>query len=141
MSSTITPALGIINRHDRPEPNAVCVIFGSKKNPKWGYVAPGAGRQEARLLETPEDFTPLSDFGVSCSMTPDAQLALVQMPVVSIATYDDGSPRYWQGPIDAKVEIGESFVGVVVLAVQAEFEARRAKHDAKGQADAMGNAS
>jgi hypothetical protein len=76
------------------------------------------------IISEPEQFTPLKDFGVHATMTPDGNLALHQI-TISIAIYPNGKPRHWQGPQSSAIEIHKHVAGHVVQAVRAEFESRR----------------
>ncbi len=120
-----TPKLGIL-MGDAPAANMIVVMFQSETVVKWGYVAPGHKRDHAIPLEYPQDFTPLSAFGVHATMNPDGLLCIHQI-TVSIATYPDGMPRQWQGAEVAKIQINPRVGGYVVEAVRSDFEARRTR--------------
>jgi hypothetical protein len=125
-----TPVLGILNESDSPHQNMVVVVIGKADRLRWAYVVPRereSGNAE-HLYREPELFTPLKDFGVHATMTPDGNLALHQI-TISIATYPDGKPRHWQGPQSSTIEIHERVAGHVVQAVHAEFESRRLRAD------------
>lgn len=118
------PRLGILTG-DAPEAKMLVVVHSSETGLKWAYVRPGWGRKTLPLRR-PQDFTPLSLFGVHATLNPDGLLCIHQLGL-SIATYDDGGPRQWQGAADAKIQINPRIGGHVIEAVRAEFEARRTK--------------
>lgn len=124
MSST-APKLGIL-MGDAPAANMIVVVYQSETVVKWAYVAPGHRRDHALPLTHPDDFTPLSAFGVHATMNPDGLLCVHQM-TVSVATYHDGKARQWQGAEVAKIQINPRIGGYVVEAVRSDFEARRAR--------------
>lgn len=119
------PKLGIL-MGDAPAANMVVVVYSAETSVKWAYVAPGHKRDHSLPLTHPQDFTPLSDFGVHATMNPDGLLCLHQI-TVSVATYHDGKPRQWQGAEAAKIQINPRIGGYVVEAVRADFVSRRTK--------------
>lgn len=123
-----TPRLGVL-AGDAPSGNMIAVVYHAETTVKWAYVAPGHKREHSLALERPQDFTPLSDFGVHATMNPDGSLGLYQI-TVSVATYHDGKARQWQGAQAAKIQINPRIGGYVIEAVRADFESRRAKAEA-----------
>lgn len=121
------PKLGVLA--DAPSGNMIAVVYQSETTVKWAYVAPGYKREQSLALDRPQDFTPLSDFGVHATMNPDGLLCLHQI-TISVATYHDGKSRQWQGAQAAKIQINPRVCGYVVEAVRCDFESRRAKAEA-----------
>lgn len=123
-----TPVLGILNG-DAPSAKMVVVVMSSGDGGlRWSYATPGHYAHPGKYeLTHPESFTPLSDFGVHATLTPDGYLAVHQLTTISIATYPDGRPRHWQGAPTTKVKIASKFGGQVVDAVRLDFESRRPK--------------
>lgn len=127
MTSRMPPKLGILIG-DSPSANMIVVAYTSEATSRWAYVSPGAGmlRSHSFPLFSPQDFTPLSSFGVHATMNPDGLLCVHQIGI-SIATYSDGKAREWQGAQAAKIQINPRSGGYVIEAVRADFEARRAR--------------
>jgi hypothetical protein len=119
-----TPVLGILNEADAPHQNMVVVVIGKPDKLRWAYVVPRERGNAEHDYREPELFTPLKDFGVHATMTPDGRLALYQI-TISVAEYPNGKPRHWQGPQSSTIEIHKHVAGYVVQAVRAEFESRR----------------
>lgn len=122
-----TPILGILNG-DAPSARMIVVVFrtATAQLTKWAYASYGhpihPGSYE---LSYPENFTPLSQFGVHATLMPEGLLAVYQLSHISVARYPDGKPRHWQGANLAKLQLIPKFGGYVVEAVRLDFESRR----------------
>lgn len=128
MIDCVPPKLGIL-MGDAPAANMVVVVFQSETLVKWAYIAPGHKRDHSLPLDRPQDFTPLSSFGVHAMMNPDGALCLSQV-TISIATYHDGKARSWNGAQSSKIQINPRVGGYVIEAVRCDFESRRRKAEA-----------
>lgn len=124
MTAIRTPALGILNETDAPHQNMVVAVWGKPEHLRWCYIAPRHTGNSEHELREPELFTPLADFGVHATITPDGRLGLNQL-TLSIATTPAGKPRRWQGAPSSIIEVHHHVAGFVMRAVRADFESRR----------------
>lgn len=123
MTTSPPTILGILNHADAPREDMLVAVFGAADARRWAYIKPHHGFVGRYKLHWPEEFTPLSAFGIRCRMTADAQLQ-INRHTISIATYRDGKHRPWQGADDAIVFVREEMIGKVGRAVRHEFEER-----------------
>jgi len=128
--------LGILNHADAPHQDMIVALFGAENARRWAYIKPHHGFVGRYKLIRPEEFTPLASFGIRCRMTADAHLHLTRH-TISIATYNDGKPRPWQGDDAVILDVRESMIGKVGRAVRNEFEARRKARYAELRAETM----
>lgn len=124
-----TPILGILNDTDSPSEAMVVVVWGKPETLRWAYVGGRHGFAGEYPYRHPDNFTPLAHFGVWAMLTPDGKLSLHRNNI-SIAKYEDGKPRRWQGADDTTIKIRNGIAGFVVRAVNLEFESRRSKASA-----------
>lgn len=124
-----TPILGILNETDSPHQMSVVAVWAKQGGYRWCFVAPRANHPGPKDYLNPESFTPIADFGIAASMTPDGRLALHQL-TISIARYDDGRARHWQGSQGCTLDMHRHAAGQVVEAVRLDFEARREAREA-----------
>jgi hypothetical protein len=131
MRTAPPPVLGILNDAERPEAKMLVVLFGKPPDLQWAYVTPCTYGNAFHKCREPNLFTPLSQFGVLATLTPDGRLALHQI-CISVAKYPDGSPRRWQGESECAIDVHANAEAHVLRAVRADFEARR--HPKRGAA-------
>lgn len=118
-----TPCLGILNEADAPHQNMVVAVTGKPDKYRWAYVVPRERGNAENFHFEPTLFTPLRDFGIVSTMSPDGKLALQQI-TVSRAVYPNGQTRRWQGAPEIKVDIAANAASAVVQYVRAEWDAR-----------------
>lgn len=98
--------LVIINDVERPEPRMVALSRTHEGVCKWTYVSAWKGHSRYRgwnVARFASDHTELEVFGVRpvIEMRAGAHWLRVERIGESRATYHDGKPRQWQGPIEA----------------------------------------
>ena len=117
--------LVIINEVDRPDAQHICKIIKITKNQEGEYEIIATyifedtvhrfGRKRfcsaIRKTLTSHTPTPISHFGVDITMVnyPDVR---VEVKHPSIAQYDDGGPRQWQGKDSQVLQLRSDYVDV-----------------------------